>query len=160
MSTVLKSHRGNSTYMASTGASVVLQEGEIFVEYQTSGGPKIKVGDGTTTYANLPYITAEDVSKSKMKKTRYTISASNWSNSANADGYYTYTISLNPSLSLNYAPEVYLTGADDNTFYTSTEETQFKLIKHCNLTAVNSLTLYATDKPDSNFYVFVKGELA
>ncbi len=61
MSTVIKAHRGPSTYMNSgEGASLVLAEGELFVEYPDAGisaeGSKLKIGDGVSTYSNLPYI--------------------------------------------------------------------------------------------------------
>lgn len=61
MSNVLKAHRGPSTYMSSgAGASLVLEEGELFVEYPDAGlsseGSKLKIGDGVSTYDNLPYI--------------------------------------------------------------------------------------------------------
>ena len=61
MGTILKLHRGPSTYMtAGAGANHILQEGEIFVEYPDAGlsaeGAKIKVGDGVSLYSALPYI--------------------------------------------------------------------------------------------------------
>ena len=31
--------------------------GELCVVFMTSGGTQLKVGDGTTTFANLPYVT-------------------------------------------------------------------------------------------------------
>lgn len=63
MSTVLKAHRGPSTYMNGDGASLVLQEGELFVEYPDAGlsaeGSKLKIGDGVTQYGSLPYISGD-----------------------------------------------------------------------------------------------------
>ena len=103
------------------------------------------------------FITDNDVEH--PKKTRYIISSSNWSSAVNANGYYTYTLTLNPTLKTSYAPEVLLTGANDNTFYTDTEKTQFEYVEQCNLTATNTLVLYAKIKPTSTFYVFVKGLL-
>ena len=97
-------------------------------------------------------------SKASPVKKRYTISASSWSNSVDANGYYTYTLALsNPTLITSYPPNVYLTGANDNTFYTDTEAEQYSYLAQCNLTAANSLTLYAATKPESTFYIFVEG---
>jgi len=95
---------------------------------------------------------------STISKKRYTITATNWSNSVDADGYYTYTVTLsNPTLDTSYPPNVYLTGADDSTFYTDTEATQYSYLAQCNLTASTTLVLYAKTKPDTTFYVFVEG---
>lgn len=94
-----------------------------------------------------------------MSKKRYTITASNWSNSVDSNGYYTYTITLSsPTLSTSYPPNVYLTGANDSTFYTDTEATQYSYLAQCNLTASTTLILYAKTKPDTTFYVFVEGQ--
>ena len=35
--------------------------GELCVVFMTSGGTQLKVGDGTTTFANLPYVTGDTV---------------------------------------------------------------------------------------------------
>ena len=95
---------------------------------------------------------------STISKKRYTITASSWSNSVDANGYYTYTVTLsNPTLDTSYPPNVYLTGANDSTFYTDTEATQYSYLAQCNLTASTTLVLYAKTKPDTTFYVFVEG---
>ena len=106
--------------------------------------------------------TAASGGRGVIQKTRYTITAANWSNSVDAHGYYTYTISnLNPELDITYPPNVYLTGANDSTLPTSTEEEQYENLKQfCNLTAANSLILYAENKPTSTFYIYVEGEVA
>lgn len=96
---------------------------------------------------------------SAMSKKRYTVSASSWSNSVDANGYYTYSLTLSsPTLKTTYAPNVYIAGADDNTFSTDTEKEQFALLDECNLTSSNTLVLYALTKPESTFYIFVEGE--
>lgn len=95
----------------------------------------------------------------ELSKKRYTITATNWSNEVDANGYYTYTVTLsNPTLNITYAPAVYLTGADDSTFYTDTEYDMYSYLDQCNLTTTSTLVLYATQKPDNNFYVFIEGK--
>lgn len=52
--------RGRKSTMLSSGKKdIVLKEGELFLEYSdtgiSSGNCNIKIGDGTTTYENLPY---------------------------------------------------------------------------------------------------------
>lgn len=95
-----------------------------------------------------------------MSKTRYTISSSSWSASANASGYYTYSLTLTTLLSTSYAPNVYISGASDSTFSTDTEKAQFSYLDECNLSASNTLVLYAKTKPTSTFYVYVEGQNA
>ena len=59
MANKIQLRRGKKSTFAGTKKSTVLAHGEIFVEYQDGGigkGPcAIKIGDGTTTYENLPY---------------------------------------------------------------------------------------------------------
>lgn len=95
-----------------------------------------------------------------MSKTRYTISSSSWSASANASGYYTYSLTLTTLLSTSYAPNVYISGASDSAFSTDTEKAQFSYLDECNLSASNTLVLYAKTKPTSTFYVYVEGQNA
>ena len=115
--------------------------------------------DGTTTTIDANGVISSIASGgSAISKKRYTITASSWSNSIDSNGYYTYTITLsNPTLDTTYPPNVYLTGADDNTFYTDTEAEQYSYVAQCNLTASTTLVLYAKTKPDTTFYVFVEG---
>ena len=94
----------------------------------------------------------------RMNKKRYTISSSSWS-STQTSGYYTYSVTLNPTLNTSYAPTIYLTGSGDNTFYTTTEREQYALLDQCNLTASNTLVLYAETKPTDTFYIYVEGQL-
>lgn len=94
---------------------------------------------------------------STMSKTRYTVSSSSWSATQDASGYYTYSLSLSTALSTSFAPNVYISGANDNTFATDTEQGQFDLLDECKLVSSSSLTLYAKTKPTSNFYVYVEG---
>lgn len=66
MSKIFKPRRGRASTMAGTKASTVLAAGEFFVELPDTGvgtGPcKIKMGDGSTTYPNLPYALGDEVS--------------------------------------------------------------------------------------------------
>ena len=78
MANVIKPHRGASTYMTTgAGKNVVLAEGELFVELPdsgfSSGTAKIKIGDGTTAYSNLPFIydSGGTVTKVKVGTTDY-----------------------------------------------------------------------------------------
>jgi len=55
---VFKPRRGRvSTMNTDTKKDLVLKDGELFIELPDSGtsGSKIKIGDGSTTYENLPY---------------------------------------------------------------------------------------------------------
>lgn len=92
------------------------------------------------------------------RKTRYTISSSNWSSSPNSDGYYTYSLTLTNPLSTSTSPNVYIAGASDSTQPTATESTMFSYVKRCNLSSTTTLVLYASTKPTSTFYVFVGAE--
>ena len=96
--------------------------------------------------------------KSEISKVRYTISATNWSATQDASGYYTYSVPLTTALNTTFSPNIYITGASDSVFPTSTEESQFDLLEnYCNLASSSSLTLYATTKPTSDFYIKVEG---
>lgn len=97
---------------------------------------------------------------SSVKKTRYTITASSWSASANASGYYTYSLTLNPTLKTSYCPTVSIAGSGDSTLWTATEKSNYDLVDYYNNTATNTLVLYAKTKPTGTFYVWVEGEQA
>lgn len=89
-----------------------------------------------------------------VSKTRYQISSSSWSSSANSDGFYTLTTTLNPAI--GSSPDVYIAGSANGTQPTSTEEGQFAYVKKCKVNG-STLTLYATSKPSSTFYIWVEG---
>ena len=59
MSTIIRSHRGYSSTMSTTKKNIILAEGELFIEIPDNLSDdnqiKFKVGDGVTTYENLPY---------------------------------------------------------------------------------------------------------
>lgn len=62
---VLLPHRGSRDKMVNgSGRNLILQEGELFIEYPGNkpgqGTCKFKIGDGSTTYANLPYAISAD----------------------------------------------------------------------------------------------------
>lgn len=92
---------------------------------------------------------------SSIKKTRYTITASSWSASANSDGYYTYTVSLSPAV--KSSPDVYVAGSTDSTQPTDAQRAQFGYVERCKVNG-STLTLYAKTKPTATFYVWVEGE--
>ena len=89
-----------------------------------------------------------------VSKTRYQISSSSWSSSANSDGYYTLTTTLNPAI--GSSPDVYVAGSADGTQPTDTEKGQFAYVKRCKVNG-STLTLYASSKPSSTFYIWVEG---
>lgn len=57
MAVAILPHRGTKTTMDSS--NIILKSGELFYEYPDSGvgtGPcRVKMGDGKSTYKNLPY---------------------------------------------------------------------------------------------------------
>lgn len=90
-----------------------------------------------------------------ISKTWYPIIASLWSGAQNADGYYTYSFSLNPQL--NNSVNVYISESANNTYPTDTERAQFALVDRVRVLGASAITLYAKTKPTSNFYVWVEG---
>lgn len=62
MSKSLKPYRGKKT--SAESQNIVLKNGEVFFEYPEegigTGAGKIKMGDGTTSYSNLPYFMGEE----------------------------------------------------------------------------------------------------
>lgn len=89
-----------------------------------------------------------------VSKTRYQISSASWSSSANSDGFYTLTATLNPAI--GSSPDVYAAGSADGTQPTDTQKTQFSYLKRCKVNG-STLTLYASSKPSSTFYIWVEG---
>ena len=61
MALVFRPRRGMKSTMAGDKASLVLESGELFLEYPDSGvgtgASQFKIGDGTTEYSDLPYAT-------------------------------------------------------------------------------------------------------
>ena len=92
---------------------------------------------------------------SSISKTRYTISSSSWSASANADEYYTYTQTLSPAV--KSSPDVYVAGSTDSTQPTAAQRVQFGYVERCKVNG-STLTLYAKNKPTATFYIWVEGE--
>ena len=105
------------------------------------------------TYPNLQLLPSSEAKG--ISKKRFKIKATAWSNSTDADGYYTYTVPV--AMDMTFAPEVLPSGCDDNTFYTDTEKENFDLLEHCNLTSATTLVLYAKTKPSVDFYIYAKG---
>lgn len=170
MSNIIKAHRGSQTYMTvGTGRNLVLQEGELFLEYPDAGlsaeGSKLKIGDGVTPYYDLPYITSgsaetkDYIDHTKcMVKNRYLIQANVWSNSVDNNGYYTYDLGLvYPYLSTFYSPNIYVAGADNDTFATPEQKAAYNLLEEAELVHSRYIKFYASTKPDIDFYVYVEG---
>lgn len=136
-------------------------DGTAFTEALTANSLMfVKVNTSNDTAVVLGIVGASGGGGNSMSKTRYTISSSSWSASANASGYYTYSLTLTTLLSTSYAPNLYISGASDSTFPTDTEKAQFSYLDECNLSASNTLVLYAKTKPTSTFYVYVEGQNA
>lgn len=61
MALVFRPRRGMKSTMAGDKASLVLESGELFLEYPDTGvgtgASRFKIGDGATEYSNLPYAT-------------------------------------------------------------------------------------------------------
>lgn len=116
------------------GTNVTLSESGGAVTISASGG-----GSGST-----------------MSKTKYTISYGSWSSSANSSGYYTYTVTLNPTLNTDFCPNVSLAGSGTS-YPTDTHRSMYRMIRYFSHTASSSLTLYASAKPTSTFYIWIEG---
>lgn len=89
-------------------------------------------------------------------KTRYSVTYSSWSSAVNSDGYYTYSLSLNPTITTSFSPDVLIAGSSNITQPTDTEKTMFGYVERCYLSS-STLTLYAKTKPTSTFYIWVEG---
>lgn len=63
MSNIFKPHRGKRSTMLTTKKDIVLQSGELFLEYSDNGLGKgsslFKVGNGSSAYKDLPYTNNE-----------------------------------------------------------------------------------------------------
>ena len=65
---IFKPRRGSKVTMSGTKKTTVLQNGEMFWEYQNTvnGEAKLKMGDGTTTYENLAYALGDAATNQKV----------------------------------------------------------------------------------------------
>ena len=65
---IFKPRRGSRVTMTGTKKTTVLQNGEMFWEYQNTvnGEAKLKMGDGTTTYENLAYALGDAATNQKV----------------------------------------------------------------------------------------------
>lgn len=138
------------TYNNITGVCIWTDGNSI---YYSVGGNNYVYRNDLSDYAKKADITT-------ISKTRYTITATNWSNSVDANGYYTYTITLNPELSLSWPPSTDIAGVNDSTFSTDAEKEAYDLLDECNLITTSTLILYAKTKPETTFYIWVEGEVA
>lgn len=72
MSKIFKPHRGKKSIMISDKKDIILNDGEFFIEQSDDNSiNRAKVGDGTTTYENLPYLSG-DASNDKIEITNDT----------------------------------------------------------------------------------------
>lgn len=70
--------RNDSTANWQINSSAVLLKGEVGVEFPDIGAPKLKVGDGVSTWENLPYVGAmSDSSITSVDENAFTVNESN-----------------------------------------------------------------------------------
>ena len=96
----------------------------------------------------------------KSFRVRKTISASGWSSTTDANGYYWWSFSVGTKLFENMRPDFTLVGSDDDTLPTSAEKTAYNLVNYADGTTTSSSTtfcLYAKTKPSTTFYVEFSG---
>ena len=97
-----------------------------------------------------------------LRKVRKRVPATGWSNSTNANGYYSLSISIGgyKSQDYTYPPNVYIAGSTDSTFPTDAEKEQYALLEQCEsqYSSVDAgiVVLYAKTKPTADFYVYVE----
>ena len=113
-------------------------------------------GSSITVDANGVLTAVGGGSGNTKLKTRYSISYSSWSSSPNSDGYYTYSLTLSPTLDTTVSPDVLIAGSSNTSQPTDTHKTMFGYVERCYLSG-SSLTLYAKTKPTSTFYIWVEG---
>lgn len=161
-------NKSNTVFEVGNGSGTNIRS-NAFEVYKGNGG--ISTDNGTTVFrvtqdasGNMGYYvsSASNITPvTSMAKTRYVVLSSLWSSSANSSGYYTYTITLTisnaPKLKTNYAPNVYIAGANDSTFATDAEKSAFALLDEVNLSSNTTLVLYAKTKPTTTFNIFVEG---
>lgn len=95
----------------------------------------------------------DDAFKALVKEWNVIVQASNWSSSANSEGYYTNTISVTGMRS-NFTPIFALN--DTNVATIDDSISAFAELKRMT-TANGSVTFLALDKPDINIPVRIKG---
>ena len=87
---VFKPRRGTRTVMANAKKNTILSSGELFIEVPDSGPgtgkSKVKMGDGVTPYAELPYMLGGDVSLEEFNYTPNTSKTPNDALKATASG--------------------------------------------------------------------------
>ena len=158
---------GNGTVDSAGNDYAILTQSNAFEVYsdgkfsQDNGSTKFKFGNNGTSDgyydASGTFHAFGSGGGSSIRKTRYTISSSSWSASANASGYYTYSLTLNPTLSTSFCPNVSISGSGDSTIWTDTQKSMYDLVDYYNNTSANTLVLYAKTKPTSTFYIYVEG---
>ena len=102
----------------------------------------------------------DKLDSAKVKPYAFEISASNWSATQNASGYYTYTLSLG---TLHYDTDVtpVIMGCGSNGVPTEDEAETYEhilypngYVEHYN---VNTFKLYAKEKPENDFWIKIYG---
>ena len=86
--------------------------------------------------------------------------SSGWSNSRDADGYYTNAVTLSAELNTAYQPLIALVGASESTLPTNAQKTAFSLVDvfyFADGTNISQMTVKAKTTPTTTFYVAIFG---
>lgn len=106
-------------------------------------------------------VLSEKLETSAFKRIRRKVTASNWSASRDANGFYTYTLNAYQNFHNEPTPKVYGSGANDTTLPTDAEAKAYEQIIFPNgyveHYSVNTFKLYAKEKPTTDFYVVIEG---
>lgn len=87
---IVQMRRGTAEEWATVGKDIVPLEGELVLEIDKSGNNlhRLKIGDGTSLYADLPYISVDNflLSQPVAKTVTVTLLAANWVESVDDEG--------------------------------------------------------------------------
>ena len=155
---------GNGRWDANTGNDIYSNAFEVYRDGKASwdnGASKFQFtqnngADGYYDASGTFHAFGSGGSGNTKLKTRYSISYSSWSSSPNNDGYYTYSLTLSPTIDTSVSPDVLIAGSSNTSQPTDTHKTMFGYVERCYLSG-SSLTLYAKTKPTSTFYIWVEG---
>lgn len=148
-------HDARTTEQWAAVGTTVIPKGYLTIELTTTGQPKVKIGNGTDTWADLPYLTAEtDLSQYATKEYVGTAIAA-LGTVFNIKGRVDDVSSL-PSTD-NKKGDAYLVGAEGSTnfaeyYWTGTlwdfmgQTTEVDLTDYYNKTAVDGLLAEKVDK--------------
>lgn len=106
-------------------------------------------------------VLSEKLESSAFIRIIRTVTASNWSASPDANGFYTYTLNTYQNFHNEPTPKVYGSGANDTTLPTDAQAKAYEQIIFPNgyveHYSVNTFKFYAKRKPTTDFYVVIEG---